>query len=58
MNFETAQFTEMICSKKQSLTFTSAEKAFKKYDTEFGKNKYRVLGITQGNACSTPSCLF
>ena len=40
---------EEMRSIKQSLTFTSAEKAFEKYGTEFGKNKYRVLGITQGN---------
>ena len=37
---------EEMRSIEQKLTFNCAEKAFKKYNIEFSKEKYRVLGIT------------
>ena len=37
---------EEIRSTEQELTFHSAEKTFNKYNIEFSKEKYRVLGIT------------
>ena len=37
---------EAMRSMEQSLSFHSAEKMFKKYNVEFSKEKYRILGIT------------
>lgn len=38
---------EEMRSMEQSLTFQAAQNAFQKYGVEFGKEKYRVLGVTQ-----------
>lgn len=38
---------EEMRSMEQALCFESAQSAFQKYGVEFGKEKYRVLGITQ-----------
>ena len=40
---------EEMRSMNQSLTFEAATAAFKKYGVDFGKEKYRALGITQSN---------
>ncbi len=40
---------EEMRSMDQELTFDAAEKAFKRYKTEFNASKYRVLGIIQDN---------
>ena len=37
---------ESMRSMKQDLTFKSAKEAFKRYNIEFSKTKYRALGIT------------
>lgn len=37
---------EEMRSMEQELTFNSAEKTFNKYNVEFSKDKYRVLGVT------------
>lgn len=37
---------ESMRSMEQDLTFESAKKAFKRYNIEFSKTKYRALGIT------------
>ncbi len=41
---------ENMRSMEQELTFTHAQKAFQKYNVEFGKEKYRTLGITDSSA--------
>jgi ATP-dependent DNA helicase RecG len=41
---------EEMRSMNQELTFDAAASAFKKYGVEFGKGKYRALGITQPNS--------
>ena len=40
---------ENLRSLNQDLTFDSAANTFKRYDVEFTKEKYRVLGITNGS---------
>lgn len=40
---------EEMRSMEQDLSFEAAAHAFKKYGIEFGKEKYRALGITQKN---------
>lgn len=40
---------EDMRSIEQNLTFKNAEDAFKKYNVEFGKEKFRVLGITDNS---------
>lgn len=41
---------EIMRSMEQELTFKSAKEAFKRYNIEFSKTKYRTLGVTmQGN---------
>ena len=40
---------ELMRSLEQDLTFNNAIKVFKKYNVEFGKEKYRVLGITDAS---------
>ena len=37
---------ETMCSAEQELTFKSAKETFKRYNVEFSKTKYKVLGIT------------
>lgn len=37
---------EEMRSMEQELTFNSAEKTFNRYNVEFSKDKYRVLGVT------------
>lgn len=37
---------ETMCSAEQELTFKSAKEAFKRYNVEFSKTKYKALGIT------------
>ena len=40
---------EELRSMEQNLSFEAAANAFRKYGVQFGKEKYRVLGITQKN---------
>lgn len=40
---------EAMRSMEQELTFTHAQKAFQKYNVEFGEEKYRALGVTDSS---------
>lgn len=40
---------EKMRSMEQELTFSYAQKAFQKYNVEFGEEKYRTLGITDAS---------